>query len=111
MASLGSLPFTIEAKTESSMFVLSKNYHRASCSLKQQNQRPVEGVGFLGDKMVARSGNWPKPVQAKATSSGSNNDPEEAIQATIEKSKKVLAMQQELLEQVYIYIFLKFFLL
>lgn len=104
MASLGSLPFTIEAKTESSMFVLSKNYHRTFCSFKQQNQRPVEGLGFLGDKMVTRSGKWPKPLQTKAATSDSSgqrsDDPDEAIQATIEKSKKVLAMQQQLLEQV-----------
>ncbi|XP_038903759.1 granule-bound starch synthase 2, chloroplastic/amyloplastic [Benincasa hispida] len=104
MASLGSLPFTIEAKTESSMFVLSKNYYRAFCPLKQQNQRPVEGLGFLGDKMVARNGKWPKPVKAKAATSDSSgqrsDDPDEAIQATIEKSKKVLAMQQQLLEQI-----------
>lgn len=104
MASLGSLPFTIEAKTESSMFVLSKNYHRTFCSFKQQNQRPVEGLGFLGDKMVTRSGKWPKPLQTKAATSDSSgqrsDDPDEAIQATIEKSKKVLAMQQQLLEQI-----------
>lgn len=105
MASLGSLPFTIEAKTESSMFVLSKNYNRSFCSLKPQNQKPAEGLALLGDKMIVRSGKWPKPMQARAAISDSSgqrsDDPDEAIQATIEKSKKVLAMQQQLLEQVF----------
>lgn len=105
MASLGSLPFTIEAKTETSLFVLSKNYHRSFSSLKPQNQRPAEGLSFLGDKMILRCGKLPKPMQARAAISDSSgqrsDDPDEAIQATIEKSKKVLAMQQQLLEQVF----------
>ncbi|KAA0053773.1 granule-bound starch synthase 2 [Cucumis melo var. makuwa] len=104
MASLGSLPFTIEAKTETSLFVLSKNYHRSFSSLKPQNQRPAEGLSFLGDKMILRCGKLPKPMQARAAISDSSgqrsDDPDEAIQATIEKSKKVLAMQQQLLEQI-----------
>ncbi|XP_022983709.1 granule-bound starch synthase 2, chloroplastic/amyloplastic isoform X1 [Cucurbita maxima] len=106
MVSVGSLPFTIEAYTETSMIVLSNTYHRTvSSSLKQQNQRSAEGVGFLVDKMVGRSGKWPTPLRARAATSDLNSgqrsdDPDEAIQATIEKSKKVLAMQQQLLEQI-----------
>lgn len=55
--------------------------------------------------MILRCGKLPKPMQARAAISDSSgqrsDDPDEAIQATIEKSKKVLAMQQQLLEQVF----------
>ncbi|KAH9621052.1 hypothetical protein KSS87_014173 [Heliosperma pusillum] len=121
MASLNSCYFTIETKMES----LVLNYNSfGSRSLAYQRKKPVNFGGFLkfldqnSDKCHKFSLCGPRPVNGyrkggglfrincgKANASDSNegensNDTEDAIQATLEKSKKVLAMQKQLLQQI-----------
>ncbi|XP_074268643.1 granule-bound starch synthase 2, chloroplastic/amyloplastic isoform X2 [Silene latifolia] len=122
MASLNSCHFTIETKMES--LVLNCNSF-GSQSLAYQRKNPVNFGGFLKildqnsrkcHKRLSFCG--PRPMNGylkggglfridcvKANASDSNeggdgNETEDAIQATLEKSKKVLAMQKELLQQV-----------
>lgn len=111
MASAGSLPFTIETKSESPLLLHSVNHHRPRFSFfVYRSRKPLDYAGFSlsCDRLICGSGRgqqWritlPK-VKAKgfAESEDDSNEVDDALQATIEKSKKVLAMQRDLLQQV-----------
>ncbi|CAO2820293.1 unnamed protein product [Amaranthus hypochondriacus] len=114
MASLNSLPFTIETRC-------SLHTSNGSNPLLNQRRKPLDSGGFL--KFMDHNGNtlsslccvklvsgsrridsW-RYISLKATENDSsesevNREAEDAIQATIDKSSKVLAMQKELLKQI-----------
>ncbi|XP_010693244.2 granule-bound starch synthase 2, chloroplastic/amyloplastic [Beta vulgaris subsp. vulgaris] len=117
MASLNSFPFTIEKRC------FLHNSH-GSQTLGCQRRKPLDGGGFL--KFMDHNDNYIHGISSlccvksvsgcrrrdlrrinllKAISDDSgeaedNKETEDAIQATIEKSNKVLAMQKELLQQI-----------
>ncbi|TQD93221.1 hypothetical protein C1H46_021126 [Malus baccata] len=120
MASIGSLPCIIETKTDSSVLVHSiinrrlrfpflTNRPRSSievCGINASAGGSSEAVGMCrGQNDWCSRGNlWRiKPLHAIGKSSAQGEDggePEDPLQATIEKSKKVLATQRELLQQI-----------
>ncbi|KAM1058844.1 hypothetical protein ACFX2B_023439 [Malus domestica] len=120
MASIGSLPCIIETKTDSSVLVHSiinrrlrfpflTNRPRSSIEVSGINASAggsSEAVGMCrGQNDWCSRGNlWRiKPLHAIGKSSAQGEDggePEDPLQATIEKSKKVLATQRELLQQI-----------
>ncbi|XP_050228036.1 granule-bound starch synthase 2, chloroplastic/amyloplastic [Mercurialis annua] len=98
MASLGSLPFIVETKTDSSLLFSRKNQQR-SPKLRSIAYRPkkIHNFGVCIDGVSLRF----KCVRASGgEDSVSGDGSEDKIQATIEKSKKVLAMQKDLLQQI-----------
>ncbi|XP_023912722.1 granule-bound starch synthase 2, chloroplastic/amyloplastic [Quercus suber] len=111
MASAGSLPFTIEMKSEGPVLLHSVNHRRPRFSFSVYRPRkPLAYAGFSlsCDRLICGSGRgqqWrvtlPK-VKAKGSteSEDDSNEVDDALQATIEKSKKVLAMQRDLLQQI-----------
>ncbi|KAM3713839.1 hypothetical protein ACJW31_01G286800 [Castanea mollissima] len=111
MASAGLLPFTIETKSESPVLLHSVNHRRPRSSFfVYRPRKPLDYAGFSlsCDRLICGSGRgqqWrltlPK-VKAKgfAESEDDSNEVDDALQATIEKSKKVLAMQRDLLQQI-----------
>ncbi|KAH7554577.1 hypothetical protein ACOSP7_027993 [Xanthoceras sorbifolium] len=111
MASIGSLPFTVETKSECSAFLHSKNQHRPGSSITTFRLRKSPVFTVFNNSICGfslRSGrrgqSWRnKHVKAAETGyfeSENGNEPEDALEATIAKSKKVLAMQRELLHQI-----------
>ncbi|KAL9233759.1 hypothetical protein vseg_008714 [Gypsophila vaccaria] len=100
MALLNSTHFTVESKMES--LVLNHITFRSRSSLYQP-RNPVNFGGIL--RLVSSNCNRMSMKRVKATASDSSDskggkDTEDAIEATLEKSKKVLAMQKELLQQI-----------
>ncbi|XP_025624089.1 granule-bound starch synthase 2, chloroplastic/amyloplastic isoform X1 [Arachis hypogaea] len=120
MASIGSLPFLVEANADTTVLMLhTKNnnhhnrhhhYHHGalkfpakfgtlSGSSVSENSR---GRGLGRGRVQHRCGR--RIIRAVGKSNGKSEDndesEDEALQATIEKSKKVLAMQRELLQQI-----------
>lgn len=97
MSSIGSLPFIIETTKAESPVLLSrknKNRHKFSfftCSTKKSHNLAVFNYGFSPKS---------KPVRATVEEGASGDESEDALQASIEKSKKVLAMQRDLLQQI-----------
>lgn len=118
MASIGSLPFILETKTESSVLFHIKSYHRSSFSFFMFRPRmsleysdlnvsgsghSVVGLcnGLVGGSRRQLWRNKPMIVKVMGPVEGEAGDEsEDKLQATIEKSKKVLAMQRNLLHQV-----------
>ncbi|KAF8390190.1 hypothetical protein HHK36_024712 [Tetracentron sinense] len=129
MASIGSLSFIVETTMENSVLLRSGNHRRPSfASLASQlrnfhdcglngskfwciSPKVVSGEAFSGlssncEKMINGCGRvhpW-RSKHLKATGKDSvegkdGDESEDALQATIEKSKKVLAMQRDLLQQ------------
>uniref|UniRef100_A0A2P2JZE7 Granule-bound starch synthase 2ic/amyloplastic isoform X1 n=1 Tax=Rhizophora mucronata TaxID=61149 RepID=A0A2P2JZE7_RHIMU len=96
MASIKSLPFIIESKTEGSVFLHSKNQYRPRFSLFVRRPQKSCNFSVLGDGFSMRL----KPVRGTVKEDGNGEESEDALQATIEKSKKVLSMQRELLQQI-----------
>ncbi|KAK9272163.1 hypothetical protein L1049_002534 [Liquidambar formosana] len=128
MASIGSLSFTIETRTESSVLAHSGNYRRPWFRFSAYRSRKSVECANLNDSSFGhlkavesniarislccqrvihgckRGGQW-RIRHLRATSKGSvegedGDESEDALQATIEKSKKVLAMQRDLLQQI-----------
>jgi starch synthase len=126
MASVGSLPFT----AESSVILYSVNHRRPRFPFfAYRPRKPLDsagnnGLSFRYSKAVREDyngfslscdrliGGWrimiPK-VEAKGFVEGEDdsNEVEDALQATINKSKKVLALQKDLLQQVFPFLFFK----
>lgn len=114
MASIGSLPFMIETKTESSVLLHSNNNRRLRFpGFTHRPGRSIEVTGINAEVvgMCSRQINWctkgklwkiePLRATGKVSVEGEDGgEPEDALRATIEKSKKVLAMQRDLLQQV-----------
>lgn len=118
MASIGSsLPFILETKTESSVLLHINSYHRLRLSFFMYRPRmSADSTGFTGSASgysvlglcsgliggCSRRRLWrkkPSRLMALGSEEGSDES-EDTLQATIEKSKKVLAMQTKLLQQV-----------
>ncbi|KAJ9147616.1 hypothetical protein P3X46_029753 [Hevea brasiliensis] len=93
MASIGSVRFIIETKTESSVFLHGKNQQRSRFPVFAY--RPKNAFNFA----VSLSLRF-KPVRATGKEDISGDGSEDTLQATIEKSKKVLAIQRDLLRQI-----------
>ncbi|XP_050381500.1 granule-bound starch synthase 2, chloroplastic/amyloplastic [Argentina anserina] len=121
MASIKSLPFMIEIKAESSVLLHSENSRRLRFPFFTHRRRRAGEVSLISGSASGYSqavgqcsGNissctkgqlWRvKPVRAigrvSMDNEEDNGDSENALQATIEKSKKVLAMQRDLLQQI-----------
>ncbi|KAH6791163.1 starch synthase 2 [Perilla frutescens var. frutescens] len=113
MASMGSFP----AGVDSSVLVRSANRHRPSISILAYRPRKVGGIadGHLAIDRLSRVSlcngcgggrrRWKtrgiKAAAAAGSSPGKADDEvEDTLQATIEKSKKVLAIQKDLLQQI-----------
>lgn len=110
MASIGnscSSPFIIERNGESKAFVFSTFRSRKTKALGVVNG----GVSLFYNKgkQLSRF----KPLRVASTGDvvgfGDGDDSENSLQATIEKSKKVLAMQRDLLQQVPLSFLISFF--
>ncbi|XP_048327644.2 granule-bound starch synthase 2, chloroplastic/amyloplastic [Ziziphus jujuba] len=118
MASIGSsLPFILETKTESSVLLHINSYHRLRLSFFMYRPRmSADSTGFTGSASgysvlglcsgliggCSRRRLWrkkPSRLMALGSEEGSDES-EDTLQATIEKSKKVLAMQTKLLQQI-----------
>ncbi|XP_008230773.1 PREDICTED: granule-bound starch synthase 2, chloroplastic/amyloplastic [Prunus mume] len=114
MASIGSLPFMIETKTESSVLLHSNNNRRLRFPFfthRPGSSVEVSGINAEVVGMCSRQINWctkgklwkiePLRATGKVSVEGEDGgEPEDALRATIEKSKKVLAMQRDLLQQI-----------
>ncbi|KAM5581394.1 hypothetical protein ABKV19_010554 [Rosa sericea] len=121
MASIKSLPFVIETKAESSVLLHSENSRRLRFPFFTHRRRRAgevslisgsasgcsQAVGLCSGRISSctKGQLWRvKPVRAIRKVSGEgvedNGESEDALQATIEKSKKVLAMQRDLLQQI-----------
>ncbi|KAL5582275.1 hypothetical protein UlMin_014717 [Ulmus minor] len=108
MASIGSLPF--DTKTESSVLLLhSKSYRRPRFPFFAYGRR--KSLECNGSSMVRLCNGGQlrriKPLRAMEKSKkdfeeseSDDDESEDAIHATIEKSKKVLAMQRNLMQQI-----------
>lgn len=137
MASIGSFPLSIDAKSESSVLLHTVSNRRPTFQLlPYRPRRPLGSPGNAGlsfgystaagedyaslflscNGLIGRCSrvlHGRRITCPKATARGfadgedGGNDVENALQATIEKSKKVLAIQRGLLQQV---LFLHFFL-
>lgn len=111
MASMGSLPFLVEAYADSTLMtmMLHNRNNKSSpkfgtvsasslvrgCGRGRVNHRCSRGLLCFVEKN--------KHIRALGKSSGTSEDEdesEEVLQATIDKSKKVLALQKDLLQQV-----------
>ncbi|KAK7271796.1 hypothetical protein RJT34_27996 [Clitoria ternatea] len=117
MASVGSLPFLVETNGDSTllMMILHSRNLKFSPKLGTVNASSFEysgargfGRGRLNYRCGSRGllylmGNN-RHIRALGKSSGTSEDKDESeddvLQATIEKSKKVLALQRELLQQI-----------
>nr|XP_011467955.1 PREDICTED: granule-bound starch synthase 2, chloroplastic/amyloplastic [Fragaria vesca subsp. vesca] len=121
MASIKSLPFVIETKAESSVLLHSDNTRQLRLPFFTHRRRRAgevslisgsasgysQAVGLCSGQISSctKGQVWRvKPVRAirKVSVDGEedNGESEDALQATIEKSKKVLAMQRGLLQQI-----------
>ncbi|MED6144955.1 hypothetical protein PIB30_020427 [Stylosanthes scabra] len=113
MASIGSLPFLVEANADTTVLMLhtKNNHHRHHhhCAVKFPSKfgtfsgsenRGCRGLGR--GRVQHRCGR--RIIRAADKSYGKSEDKDESeddvLQATIEKSKKVLAMQRQLLQQI-----------
>lgn len=114
MASIRSLSFMVETKADSYVVLFSKNQYRPSSSFSAFRPKKSPIFAFLNNSVSGfsfrsnKSGHLLKVKHVKATGAGfvedeSGNEPEDSLQATIEKSKKVLAMQKQLLQQVFFF--------
>ncbi|CAN0857738.1 Granule-bound starch synthase 2, chloroplastic/amyloplastic [Linum grandiflorum] len=99
MASAGAFPSLTEVRVESSLLFRCKKSQNGPkipffcCSLKNPTNLGLSG----GDRLSPRF----KGLRANGKDAEKNGDQsEDALQATIEKSKKVLAVQRDLLQQI-----------
>ncbi|KAK1563287.1 hypothetical protein Q3G72_025410 [Acer saccharum] len=111
MASIGSFPFTVETKSGSSAFLHSKNQHRPGSSFTTFSLRKSQVFAVFNNSICGfslrsdrRGQSW-RTKHVKAAGPGNfesknDNEAEDPLEATIQKSKKVLAMQKELLHQI-----------
>ncbi|KAG9139942.1 hypothetical protein Leryth_026298 [Lithospermum erythrorhizon] len=123
MASMGSFPFVVDTVVDSSVLLHSKNNRRPKLAYLS-NSRPrrvldlveANGCAFGGVRVRGEDSNrlafgggvvqkWMMNhrvmVRGQASMEGeSSSQSEDALQATIEKSKEVLARQKELLGQI-----------
>ena len=103
MSSIGSLPFIIETtKAESPVLVSRKNKNRHKFSFFPCRTKKSHNLAVFNNGFSLKF----KPVRATAEEGASGDESEDKLQATIEKSKKVLAMQRDLLQQVIYCVFL-----
>lgn len=113
MASMGSLPFLVEANADSTLMMMmlqNRNHKFSSPKFNNVNASSLVrgwGRGRVNHRCSSRGllclVEKNKHISALGKSSGTSEDKdesEEVLQATIEKSKKVLALQRELLQQV-----------
>lgn len=119
MASIGSLPFMVETKAETYMVLLSKTHHRPSSFAAAIRSKKFPGFAVTNNSISGISlcydkrGHLSRIKRVKAAGKGylegeNGNESEDSLQATIEKSKKVLAMQRQLLHQVFSSFFFSF---
>ncbi|GAV58083.1 Glycos_transf_1 domain-containing protein/Glyco_transf_5 domain-containing protein [Cephalotus follicularis] len=109
MASLGSLPFVIETKAESCVLLHCKNHHRPKFThFSYKPRKSLEATCLheltcgISLRCDGRRQLWRiKRVRSSDSEEGVGDvDTEDTLQATIEKSKKVLAMQRDLLQRI-----------
>ncbi|XP_068641480.1 granule-bound starch synthase 2, chloroplastic/amyloplastic-like [Aristolochia californica] len=122
MASLSLLLFSVETTTESSVFLQYRNNSRCKCSCNALHHRSspnvlvrkfAEGGNFAGSmangKQMLRWTCGGKLRGGSIRDAGrkfvkddneSSDDAEDALQAAIEKSKKILALQEDPLQQI-----------
>ncbi|XP_038695866.1 granule-bound starch synthase 2, chloroplastic/amyloplastic isoform X2 [Tripterygium wilfordii] len=113
MASLSSLPFTVETKAEISALLHGNNRHRPRFPFVAYRQRKYKEVAFYKDFTCGFSlccdklsgehlrRHWRAQVAGPESVDGEGGDEsEDALQISIEKSKKVLAAQKDLLQQI-----------
>lgn len=111
-SSIGSFPFLVELNADSSLLLHSKisrplRFPLFAYHARKYSAEPSSSVNFNGSALEHRGNRgllWrTKHLRAIGKSVGSSEDndgPEDVLQTTIEKSKKVLAMQRDLLHQV-----------
>lgn len=96
MASIGSLPFIVKTKAESYVLLFGKNQHRPRLPFFSNEPKKSPNFSVFREGLSLRF----NPVRATGGEGVSGVESEDAFQATIEKSKKVLAVQRDLLQQV-----------
>ncbi|KAI3983129.1 hypothetical protein MKX01_030851 [Papaver californicum] len=99
MASIGSPSFTIGATRENSVL---SHTRRPKLHCYSSKDRSFLGSGSKCGLLKVENGDKSKRVLAigKSGNDGGDDEAEDRIQATINKSKKVLALQKELLQQI-----------
>ena len=107
-SSVGSLPFLLETSAESLVLLDTRSYYRSLrfpvrvCGVKGSAFEHSERLGLGWRKRGLLWGS--KQVRAVGSKSFGMDEYEDGskdeLQATIEKSKKVLALQRDLLQQV-----------
>ncbi|KAK6928181.1 Glycosyl transferase, family 1 [Dillenia turbinata] len=104
MASIGSLRFMIETTVDNSVLLLNVNSRRPKFSFLGSKQKTSIGLCARDPTFSFTKTLGVKPVSVSSKDSVETEDgydeSDDAIQATIEKSKKVLAMQGDLLKQI-----------
>ncbi|KDP27156.1 hypothetical protein JCGZ_19855 [Jatropha curcas] len=96
MASIGSLPSILETKRESFILLHGRSQQRPRFPFLWY--RPQRAFSF-----AVSNGGFSlrfKPVRATAKEGVNDDGSDDPLQATIEKSKKVLALQRDLLQQI-----------
>ncbi|XP_065856184.1 granule-bound starch synthase 2, chloroplastic/amyloplastic [Euphorbia lathyris] len=97
MASLGSFPFLVETKADTSLLLFGKRQQHSRLPFLAFTSKKHRNFALLnGDSSSSRF----EPVRATTNEGVSDDESDDALQATIEKSKKVLAMQRDLLQQI-----------
>jgi len=109
MASMGSAPFLVEANADSTLMM--RMLHNRNLKLSSPKFGSLSGSSFGRGRgrgrvnhmcsrglfcLVENNGR----IRALGKGSGMSEEAEEMLQGTIEKSKKVIALQRELLHQV-----------
>ncbi|KAG2384029.1 hypothetical protein LR48_Vigan10g254300 [Vigna angularis] len=113
MASMGSAPFLVEANADYTLMM--RMFHGRSLKLSSPKFGSVSGSSFGHSGARGRGRGRVnhlcsrgllclvennKRIRALGNDSGMSEEPEKTLQGTIEKSKQVLALQKELLQQI-----------
>ncbi|KAJ8775048.1 hypothetical protein K2173_020052 [Erythroxylum novogranatense] len=96
MASIGTLPFVLKIKPEGTVLSHSQNQYGPRFSIFMYRPRKSCKFGVSNHGFSPRF----RPPRAANKEEESGDVSEDTFQANIEKSKKVLAMQRELLKQI-----------
>ncbi|KAL2335505.1 hypothetical protein Fmac_016718 [Flemingia macrophylla] len=111
MASMGSSPFLVEANADSTLMMMMMSHGRnlkfspkfgtvSASSLRGWGRGGVNHRCSRGSLCSVKNKHIRALGKSFGTSEENKDESEEVLQATIEKSKKVLALQRELLQQI-----------
>lgn len=119
MLSLGSLPSLLETNVDTTVLFLHTKNPKFTPKFSSSNVSAFRGrlKHRFGRDLLCLLGNKNKHIRALGKSFGTSengddedqDEPDDVLHATIEKSRKVLALQRELLQQVFLLFWNVFF--